>query len=91
MIGSSTSPGERAEKQLHTLFPGDPDLTAATAWAAETLRNAPLDPSESPLRSLRALRRADRRLGTVAARYLVEAAAGRRPSGRRRAVPPHTL
>lgn len=88
MIGSSQSPVERAQKQLHRLFPGDPDLAAATAWAAETLRNGSLDPAASPLRSLRALRRADRRLGAAAARYLVEAAAGRSPGPRRRSVPP---
>lgn len=89
MIGSSRSPVDRAQKQLHRLFPDDPDLTGATAWAAETLRHEALDPSASPLRSLRALRRADRRLGAVPARYLVEAAAGRTPSSRRRAVPPN--
>lgn len=88
MIGSARSPVERAEKQLHRLFPDDPDLTAATAWAAETLWNEALNPSASPLRCLRALRRADRRLGAVAARYLVESAAGRRPAPGHRPVPP---
>ena len=88
MIGSSQSPVERAQKQLHRLFPDDPDLAGATAWATETLQNEALDPSASPLRSLRALRRADRRLGAVSARYLVEAAAGRNRSSRRRPLPP---
>ncbi|MDN5895898.1 MAG: hypothetical protein L0H93_17975 [Nocardioides sp.] len=88
MIGSSRSPVERAEKQLHRLFPDDPDLTAATEWAAETLRNEALNPSASPLRSLRALRRADRRLGVVAARHLVESAAGRPPASGPRSIPP---
>lgn len=80
---------DRAQKQLHRLFPDDPDLATATSWAVETLRNEALDPSASPLRSLRALRRADRRLGAVAARYLVETAAGRDPGSRRRPVPPN--
>ncbi|ASK66897.1 hypothetical protein CFK39_15020 [Brachybacterium avium] len=88
MIGSAKSPVERAEKQLLRLFPDDPDLLVATAWATETLRSQELDPSASPLRSLRALRRADRRLGAAAARYLVEAAAGRPPVSRRRPAPP---
>lgn len=90
MISSSQGPVERAEKQLHRLFPDDPDLAGARAWAAETLRSEALDPSASPLRSLRALRRADRRLGGVSARYLVETAAGRNPSSRRRPLPPIT-
>ncbi|WP_394214749.1 hypothetical protein [Brachybacterium vulturis] len=88
MIGSSQGPAERAEQQLRGLFPDDPALTAATTWASETLRSAQLDPSSAPLRSVRALRRADRRLGALAARYLVEAAAGRPAPGPRRPHPP---
>ncbi|ATG53239.1 hypothetical protein CFK38_12515 [Brachybacterium vulturis] len=91
MIGSSQGPAERAQRQLHGLFPEDPALTAATTWATETLRSAQLDPSTAPLRSLRALRRADRRLGVLAARYLVEAAAGRPAAPGRRPHPPTVL
>lgn len=87
MIGGR-SPVERAQMQLRRHFPDDPDLTGATAWARETLRTEGLDASEAPLRSLRVLRRADRRLGAVAARYLVELAAGRSPGERHRPVPP---
>ena len=87
MIGSR-SPVERAQRQLRRLFPDDPQLTAATAWARETLRTEGIDASASPLRSLRVLRRADRRLSAVAARYLVELAAGRRPGARDRPIPP---
>lgn len=87
MIGSR-DPVERAQRQLRRVFPDDPHLTGAAAWARETLRAEDLDASASPLRSLRALQRADRRLGAVAARYLVELAAGRRPGGHSRAVPP---
>lgn len=88
MIGSR-SPVERAQTQLRRLFPEDPELTGATAWARETLRLAGLDATTSPLRSLRVLRRADRRLGAVAARHLVELAAGRDPASRVRPIPPH--
>lgn len=88
MIGSSRSPVERAEEQLHRLFPQDADLAAVTAWAVEMLRREGLDPSASPLRCLHALRRADHRLGAAAARYLVEAAAGRPPARGRRPAPP---
>jgi hypothetical protein len=77
MIGGTADPVGRAQKELRRLFPEDPDLSGATAWARETLREAGLDASSAPLRSLRALRRADRRLGAVAARYLVQSAAGR--------------
>lgn len=87
MIGS-LSPVERAQRQLRRLFPEDPELTGATAWARETLRLAGLDAAASPLRSLRILRRADRRLGAVTARYLVELAAGQDPAVRERPIPP---
>ncbi|GLI31583.1 hypothetical protein ACH0CV_10860 [Brachybacterium paraconglomeratum] len=40
-----------------------------------------LDAARSPLRSLRALRRAERRLGLITARYLVDAVAGRGERG----------
>lgn len=91
MIGSGRGPVERAQTQLHHLFPDDPELTGAMAWASRVLGDEQLDASASPLRSLRALRRADRRLGAVAARYLVEAVAGRAPGHHRRPIPPTVL
>ena len=81
MIGGTVSPVERAKKQLTLLFPDDPGHREAVAWASAVLQNAQLDPSAAPLRSLRALRRADRRLGGVTARYLVDAAAGTAAGG----------
>lgn len=89
MIGGTVSPVERAKKQLTLLFPDDPGHREAVAWASAVLQNAQLDPSAAPLRSLRALRRADRRLGGVTARYLVNAAAGTAAGGSPRAVNPH--
>lgn len=92
MISSAESPSERARAQLRRLFPGDPELTGAAEWAADTLRGASLDPAAAPLRAVHALRRADRRLTLIAARYLVERAAdqepGRGPRHRSAGIPP---
>lgn len=79
MIRSSENPVQHAQRILRRLFPEDPELTEAIAWARQELREAQLDPATAPLRSLRVLRRADRRLTFAAARYLVDAAAGRAP------------
>jgi len=77
MIGSSRTPGQRARAQLAQLFGGAEGEERAVAWARDVLAQDGLDAARSPLRSLRALRRAERRLGLVTARYLVEAVAGR--------------
>src|SRR5699024_5311311 len=80
-MGRITSRGAvaRARGQLRRLCPEGRRVTGATDRARETLRLAGLDASTAPLRSLRVLRRADRRLSAVAARHLVELAAGRHP------------
>lgn len=78
MIGGETDPVGRAEEELRRLFPGRNGLDDAVAWAREVLAEAGLDPAAAPLRSVRRLRRMNRRLGLVAARYLTDAAAGRR-------------
>ena len=83
MIASSSTPVERAERRLRRLFPDDPALTGATAWASEVLSTAGLEARKAPLRSVRALRRGEPRLDAAAARYLVESVAGRRPSSDR--------
>ncbi len=83
MIGGR-SPATRAEARIRAVF-GDRDgLERGRLWAVETLSREGLDPRKRPLRSVRALCRAQSGLGPTAARYLVEAAAGRlsaRPSG----------
>ncbi len=84
MIGGRIDPVGKAEDELRRLFPGDRDLSAATAWAAETLRDAGVDATEAPLRSVRVLRRAERRLSAVTARYLVESVSDRRRGTRGR-------
>jgi hypothetical protein len=84
MIGGRTDPVGKAEEELHRLFPGERDLSGATAWAAETLRDAGVDATSAPLRSVRVLRRAERRLSAVTARYLVETVSDRPQGSRRR-------
>lgn len=84
MIGPRHTPTERAERQLARTFSDQEDpLVAARAWATSQLADAGIDPATRPMAAVRALRRADGRLGRVAARYLVDAAAGR-PSSRGR-------
>ncbi len=77
MISSSRTPSDRARAQIAQLFGGEQGEERAVAWALGVLEHAGLDASRAPLRSMRALRRAERRLGLVAGRYLVEAVAGR--------------
>ena len=76
MIRSRRSPSDRARAQLEQLFSGPEGPEHATAWARAVLDEAGFDASRTPLRALRALRRADRRLSPIAARYLVDAVAG---------------
>ena len=59
----------------------------AVDWARDVLMERGIDPSAHPVRALRALRRADRRLSLVSARYLADATAGR-PQRRSRARSP---
>ncbi|MFC0293558.1 hypothetical protein [Brachybacterium muris] len=51
--------------------------TTNTHWARGVLMERGIDPSAHPVRALRALRKADRRLSLGSARYLADAAAGR--------------
>lgn len=83
MIGSSRTPRERAQARLAQLFGGEQGEERAVIWARGVLEHNALDASGSPLRSMRALRRAESRLGLAAARYLVDAVAERpAPGGR---------
>lgn len=84
MIDGARGPVRAAEAQLRRLHPGEDGVDAAVAWARGVLDQHGLDPAETPLRALRRLRREDRRLRLVTARYLVERAAGRDPSARHR-------
>lgn len=88
MIGGATDPVARAEQEIKSLFAGDEMIAAAVDWARGVLMERGIDPSAHPVRALRALRRADRRLSLVSARYLADAAAGR-PSRRTRARSPY--
>lgn len=91
VIRSSTDPVRHAQKQLSRLYAGDDAEQQARSWALGVLEGKGLDPARAPLRSLRALRRQDRRLGAVTARYLVDLAAGRSPSPRSGRDNPHLL
>lgn len=79
MIGPQKGPVDRAEAELAKLFAEDGGVSGAIAWARTASAQSDSDPVAHPLRTLRELRRADKRLSAVAARYLVEAVAGREP------------
>jgi hypothetical protein len=77
MIGQRRGPSEHARAQIAQLFAGEDGVERAAGWARAVLAQEGLEAARSPLRSLRALRRADRRLSPVTARYLVAVLAGR--------------
>lgn len=89
MIGGDKDLVGDAQKELRRLFSDSDSLDGATAWAGEVLELEGVDPAAKPLRALRTLRAADRRLSTAAARYLVDAVAGRAPKSRLRPLNPH--
>lgn len=82
MITDGTNPAARAERQLSALYAQDGGVDDAIAWARRTLEAETRDPVKRPLQSARALRRADRRLSIVSARYLVNAVSGQHDQGR---------
>lgn len=79
MIGGDVDPVDAVRKELRQIFPHDEDLEAAAGWARGVLEGEGLDPDAVSLRSVRALRKHDRRLSRVAARYLADTAAGKEP------------
>lgn len=86
MIGDGADPVGRAEREVRGLFADEHALDRAIQWAKDVLAEDGLDPSAQQLRAMRSLRRADRRLSLVSARYLVNASSGRvnpRPTSRR--------
>ncbi len=89
MIGGETDPVGRALEELRRLFPGTNGIEDAVAWAREVLAEAGLDPASAPVRSVRRLRRMNRRLGLLAARYLTDAAAERTQERAPRPLNPH--
>lgn len=88
MIGGG-NPAARAEREIRARFAEDDALERGVDWAREVLSRAGADPGRRPLRSVRVLRREDPRLSLVAARYLVDAAAGRPPRRGARRLNPH--
>lgn len=83
MIIDDENPAARAERQLTAVYAQDGGIDGAVAWARRTLEAERRDPAKRPLQSARALRRADRRLSMVSARYLAHAVSGRPDHGRR--------
>ena len=79
MIGGDVDPVGEARKELTQLFPDDEGFEVAASWARGVLEGESLDPDAVSMRSVRALRKHDRRLSRVAARYLADTAAGKEP------------
>lgn len=77
-IGGWRNPAQDAELQVRGIFADDASLERGAAWAISVLQDAGLDPHDQPVRAIKALRTADRRLSLVAGRYLVDLAAGKR-------------
>lgn len=77
MIGDGADPVGRAEREVRGLFADGGALDRGVVWARKVLDRDGIDPAAQQLRAMRSLRRADRRLSLVAARYLVNAASGR--------------
>lgn len=88
MIGGANPVG-RARQELRQLFPDDEDFEGAVEWARRVFAAEQIDADSASLRSVRALRKNDRRLSRIAARYLAEAAAGKRPGERTSSFNPH--
>lgn len=79
MIIGDMDPSARAEREVRGLFADDGALDRAVDWARTVLAEAGIDPVAQQLRAMRALRRAERRLSLVGARYLVSAVTGDPP------------
>lgn len=90
MIGGTADPVGRAEREVRGIFADETAMDRAVTWAREVLSDDGIDPSSQQLQAIRSLRRSERRLSLIAARYLVDAAAGRGPRRRRRHTGPLT-
>lgn len=81
MIGGVRRPSDHAVIELETLFAENGGVGGGIEWARTTLAAEGMDAKRRPwpLRAVRRLRRTERRLSIIAARYLVDAVAGRHP------------
>ncbi|HIY24892.1 MAG TPA: hypothetical protein H9837_11415 [Candidatus Brachybacterium merdigallinarum] len=82
MIRSNRDPRQRAEQEVRGLFAEDSALQEGISWARGALTAAGVDPGSQQLRAIRVLRESDQRLSLIAARYLVDAAAGKTTGAR---------
>jgi len=80
MIGPSTSPAQRAEKQIAAQFAGPDVLEGAIAWARDVLDDAGIDATRKPRAAARSLRAARPGLSRIAARYLIHRVRGGGPA-----------
>lgn len=80
MVGGWRNPARDAELQVRGIFADDSALERGAAWAISVLQDADIDPRAQPVRAIKALRLADRRISLAAGRLLVELAKGNRPS-----------
>ncbi len=69
---------DEADMQVRGIFADDASLERGAAWAISILQDADIDPHDQPVRAIKALRSADRRISLLAGRYLVDLAAGKR-------------
>lgn len=72
MIGGWRNPSRDAEEQVRGLFADDQALDRGARWARDVLELAGMDPQAQPVRCIRELRRADRRISLIAGRFLVD-------------------
>lgn len=89
MIGNQRDLLGRARREVRGLFADEGATDRAISWAREVLARDGIDASAQQLRAIRALRRAERGLSLVGARYLVNAVNGQQqgPGSSRRSSP----
>lgn len=80
-IGGWRRPAHEAQMQVRALFADEAALERGRAWAISVLQDADIDPVDQPVRAIRALRNADRRISLIAGRFLVDLASGREEDG----------
>ncbi|GAB2544838.1 hypothetical protein [Brachybacterium huguangmaarense] len=76
-IGGWRKPAQEAEMQVRGIFADDASLERGAAWAISVLQDEDIDPHDQPVRAIKALRTADKRLSLIAARYLMDLASGK--------------
>lgn len=81
MIGNQRDLLGRARREVQGLFADDGATDRAVSWARDVLSKDGIDASAQQLRAIRSLRRAERGLSLLGARYLVNAVNGQEEAG----------